>query len=55
MEGRENEEIDCWGYWMAPDFYRLGMALRQERYEQIARVMFNYCYSDYLAAREDVW
>ena len=36
----QNQEIDVWGYFMAPDYYRLGLVAGDERYKQIGRVLF---------------
>jgi hypothetical protein len=36
----QNEEIDDYGAFLAPDFYRLGTYLHDERYQQIGRTMF---------------
>jgi hypothetical protein len=36
----QNQEIDVWGYFMAPDYYRLGLASKDERYTQIGRILF---------------
>ncbi len=37
----QNQEIDVWGYFMAPDYYRLGNLLGDERYRQVGKVMFD--------------
>jgi len=39
----QNQEIDCFGYWMAPDYYRLGQALNDDRYRQIGTVLYETC------------
>jgi hypothetical protein len=39
----QNQEIDVFAYWMAPDYYRLGSMLKDPRYQQIAKVMFDAC------------
>ena len=39
----QNQEIDCFGYYMAPDYYRLGLLTGDDRYKQIGRVMFEAC------------
>ena len=36
----QNQEIDVWGYFMAPDFYHLGLVSGDDRYKQIGRVLF---------------
>jgi hypothetical protein len=36
----QNQEIDSWGSFMAPDFYRLGRYLADVRYQEIAQTMF---------------
>ncbi len=38
-----NQEIDVWGYFMAPDFYRLGLALEDERYCHLGKLLFDAC------------
>ncbi len=37
----QNQEIDVFGFWMAPDYYRLGQVLDDERYCQIGTVLFD--------------
>ena len=37
----QNQEIDVFGYWMAPDYYRLGRMLKDDRYKQIGKVLFD--------------
>jgi len=39
----QNQEIDVWGYFMAPDYYQLGQVARDERYRQIGRVLYQAC------------
>ncbi|MGD0039508.1 MAG: hypothetical protein ABSE84_03660, partial [Isosphaeraceae bacterium] len=39
----QNQEIDVFAYWMAPDYYRLGSLLHDPRYQQIAKVMYDAC------------
>jgi hypothetical protein len=39
----QNQEIDLFGYYMAPDYYRLGLITGDERYKQIGRVLFDAC------------
>ena len=36
----QNEEIDDYGAFLAPDFYRLGAELHDKRYQDIGRTMF---------------
>ena len=36
----QNEELDCWGQYLAPDFYRLGKYLGDLRYEDVGRTLF---------------
>ena len=36
----QNQEIDVWGYFMAPDYYRLGLTSGEERYKQIGCVLY---------------
>ena len=36
----QNQEIDVFGYFMAPDYYRLGLLCHDERYRQVGRVLF---------------
>ncbi len=47
----QNQEIDVFGFWMAPDYYRLGRMLGDERYCQIGKVLFDA--STQTIARED--
>jgi hypothetical protein len=39
--GTQNEEIDSYGYFDAPDFYRLGKLLGDDRYKKLAHVVFD--------------
>ncbi len=39
----QNQEIDVWGYFMAPDFYLLGQVAKDERYRKIGRVLYQAC------------
>jgi hypothetical protein len=39
----QNQEIDVFAYWMAPDYCRLGLLLHDPRYQQIAKVMYDAC------------
>ena len=36
----QNEELDCWGQYLAPDFYRLGKYLGAQSYQDVARTAF---------------
>jgi hypothetical protein len=36
----QNEELDCFGQFLAPDYYRLGKYLGDPRYEDLGRTMF---------------
>ncbi|MGD1156552.1 MAG: hypothetical protein ABSA41_12055 [Terriglobia bacterium] len=36
----QNEELDCWGQYLAPDFYRLGKYLGDQRYQDVGRTLF---------------
>ncbi|MHB1356675.1 MAG: AGE family epimerase/isomerase [Anaerolineae bacterium] len=37
----QNQELDCFGYWMAWYYWRLASALGDERYAQLARVLYH--------------
>ena len=37
----QNQEIDVFGFWMAPDYYRLGQILHDDRYRRIGKVLFD--------------
>ncbi len=37
----QNQEIDVFGFWMAPDYYRLGQILDDDRYRQVGKVLFD--------------
>ena len=37
----QNQEIDVFGFWMAPDYYRLGQLLDDERYKQVGKILFD--------------
>jgi len=37
----QNQEIDVWAYFMAPDYCRLGLLAGDERYKKIGKVMFD--------------
>lgn len=39
----QNQEIDVFAYWFAHDFYRLGLALKDDRYCRLGRVLFAAC------------
>jgi len=36
-----NQEIDVFGYWMAPDYYRLGLHTGEERYKRLGKLLFD--------------
>jgi hypothetical protein len=36
----QNEELDCWGQYIAPDFYLLGEYLNDQRYVHVGRTLF---------------
>jgi hypothetical protein len=36
----QNEELDCWGQNLAPDFYQLGKYLGDQRYQDVGRTLF---------------
>jgi len=35
-----NQEIDVFGYWMAPDYYKLGLLTGDRRYKQLGKLLF---------------
>jgi hypothetical protein len=39
----QNQEIDVFAYWLAPDYYRLGSMASDPRYKQVAKVMYDAC------------
>ncbi len=39
--GTQNQEIDCYGYYIAPELYRLGQLLGDERYQKLGKVIFD--------------
>ncbi len=39
--GTQNQEIDCYGYYSAPEFYRLGQLLGDDRYKKLGKVIFD--------------
>lgn len=39
--GTQNQEIDCYGYYIAPELYRLGRLLGDDRYQELGKVIFD--------------
>jgi hypothetical protein len=35
----QNQELDCFGQFLAPDYYRLGKYLGDPRYENVGRML----------------
>jgi hypothetical protein len=36
----QNQEIDGWGAFLAPDFFQLGTYLKEPRYQEVGRTIF---------------